>query len=175
MKLFIGCGSSDDIPNYYLDECSKLLNILLKDNDLIFGAYSKGIMGLCYNIAHTNNRNITGIALNRHKEDVQDLNCNETILVDTILERTNLLLKSSDAIVFLPGGIGTINEIFASIDLRRSNEIDKKIVFYNVNHYFDNIFEFLDRLYSDNFSPSNIKDLYFVSDNVDEIVDYLNR
>ena len=175
MKLFIGLASSDDIPKKYYDDCSNYLNELLKDNDLVFGAYSKGLMGLSYNIAKENNRKVSAVALKRHKEDTNDLDLDNLSLVSSILKRTNELIQSCDAIIFLPGGIGTINEIFASIDMARSNEINKKIVFYNSNGYYDKLFEFLDRLYTDKFSPDEIKKLYYVSNSAKDTLEYLNK
>lgn len=175
MKLFIGCASSNDIPSKYLDDSKKLLSVLLKDNDLIYGAYNKGIMGIAYDEAKRNGNKVIGYAPRVYEDDVKELDLDETVFVDNILERTNSLIKDSDAIIFLPGGIGTFNEIFASIDSKRCNEHNKPIVFYNSNHYFDKLFEFLEKQYDEKFSPSDIKKTYHITDKIDEVIKYINE
>ena len=52
MKLFIGCSSSNDISKRYLNDCEEYLEELFKlDNDLVFGAYNKGLMAIAYKLA----------------------------------------------------------------------------------------------------------------------------
>lgn len=53
MKLFIGCSSSNNIPTEYFDDCKVLLEELMKENDLVFGACNSGLMGLAYNMLGT--------------------------------------------------------------------------------------------------------------------------
>ena len=175
MKLFIGCGSSDDIPDYYFNECELLLNKLLLNNDLIYGAYNKGIMNIAYNVAKKNNRYIIGIAPKQYENDLNLLNIDEKILVDNIEQRTHELITRSDAIIFLPGGLGTINEIFSAIDSKRSGEFDKTIIIYNINHYYDKLIEFLERLYNDRFSELDDKESYYVTNNCDKVLKLLNK
>ena len=85
------------------------------------------------------------------------------------------MIDLCDAIVFLPGGLGTINEIFSAIDSKRCGEFNKPIVFYNYNHYYDKLFEFLDVLYSEKFSEIEDKKTYYVTDKIDELIKYLNE
>ena len=61
MKLFISCSSQDTIKEEYKEQAKSLAEILSKDNDLVFGAYNKGLMGLSYDIAKKNNRKVIGI------------------------------------------------------------------------------------------------------------------
>ena len=128
MKVFIGCASSDEIPDIYFEESKKTINYLLKNNDLLFGAYDKGLMNLCKDTALNNRNKVIGVSPKIYENDLNTANYNEKILVDGILDRTKKLIKDSDIIVFLPGGIGTINELFASIDMKRSGEINKPII-----------------------------------------------
>ena len=54
MKVFIGCSSRENIPDKYFNDCEKLLDELFKlNNDLVFGAYNKGLMALSYDKATT--------------------------------------------------------------------------------------------------------------------------
>ena len=50
MNIFVGCSSSNDFSKKYLYDCNILLEELLKDNDLVFGACNSWLMGLAYDI-----------------------------------------------------------------------------------------------------------------------------
>ena len=174
MKLFIGCGSSDDVPSIYLEESRELLKLLLKDNELLYGAYNQGIMGIAYEVAKENGCKITGYAPKEYKDELEKLDIDEKIVVENIEHRTNELVTKSDAIIFLPGGIGTMNEIFSAIDVKRCGELDKPIIIYNIDHYYDKLIDFLEKLYNENFSPINVKDTYYITDRKENVLKYLN-
>jgi len=174
MKIFVGCGSSEDINKDYFDGCELLLNRLLKKNDLVYGAYNNGIMNIAYKCAKKNGNKIIGVAPRVYESDLNELDINEKILVDNILQRTYKLIKMSDAIIFLPGGIGTINEMFASIDMKRSGEIDKPIIIFNYNHYYDYLIDFLNKLFKEKFSEESIKNCYKVASSIYEVLDYFD-
>lgn len=174
MKLFIGCSSRNEIPKKYENDCKKYLNELFKyKNDLIFGACSTGLMGLSYSIAKENDREVIGICPKAYKKDLLDLNCTKEIITNSISERTDKVIKQSDAIIFLPGGIGTTYELFTAIESKRSKEFDKPIVIYNSNNFFDKLIDFLDKTYEEKFSNLNIKDCYYITYDAKDTINYL--
>ena len=63
MNLFIGCTAKTNIDKVYIDECSDLIKMIARiDNvDLVYGAYNRGLMGLCYSEFKNNNKKVTGI------------------------------------------------------------------------------------------------------------------
>jgi len=175
MKLFIGCSSSNDIPTEYFDDCQVLLEELMKENDLVFGACNSGLMGLAYNTTLKANGNITGICPEAYKDDFKTLKCDTEITTKSVSERTDSVISSSDALIFLPGGIGTIYELFTAIESKRCHEFNKPIVIYNSNGYFDKLLEFMDKVYSEKFSGFKDKKNYLVTDSVSSILYYINN
>jgi uncharacterized protein (TIGR00730 family) len=176
MKLFIGCSSSDDIQEIYNTDCSNYLEELFKlDNELIFGAYNKGLMAISYNIAKKYNRKITGITPKIFVESLNDLKCDQEIITTNISRRTDNLIEESDALIFLPGGIGTIYELFSAIESKRSGEFNKPIIIYNSNNFFDKLLLFLENIYNDNFTSKSVKDTYHISKSATDTIEYLNK
>lgn len=176
MELFVACSSSDKISNRYLEACREYLSELFdNDNNLVFGASSKGLMGLSYRLSKEKGKNVTGICPVAYKDDLRDLDCENTILTKSISERTDELIAKSDAIIFLPGGIGTIYEFFASLESKRCGEFDKPMIIYNACGYFDKMFEFLDVLYQEEFSSSKIKNCYYFSNSADDTLNYIKN
>ena len=175
MKLFIGCSSSNDIPTEYFNDCKVLLEELMKENDLVFGACNSGLMGLAYNTTLKANGNITGICPEAYKDDFKTLKCDTEITTKSVSERTDTVISSSDALIFLPGGIGTIYELFTAIESKRCHEFNKPIVIYNSNGYFDKLLEFMDKVYSEKFSGFKDKRNYLVTDSISSILYYNNN
>lgn len=175
MRLFIGCSSSNNIPKEYFEDCKVLLEELMKENDLVFGACNSGLMGLAYNTTLKTNGSITGICPEAYKDDFKELKCDTEITTKSVSERTDSVISSSDALVFLPGGIGTIYELFTAIESKRCHEFDKPIVVYNSNGYFDKLLEFMDKVYSEKFSGFKDKRNYLVTDSISSILYYLNN
>ena len=175
MKLFIGCSSSNNIPKEYFEDCRVLLEELMKENDLVFGACNSGLMGLAYNTTLKANGSVTGICPEAYKDDFKELKCNIEITTKSVSERTDSVISSSDGLVFLPGGIGTIYELFTAIESKRCHEFDKPIVVYNSNGYFDKLLEFMDKVYSEKFSGFKDKRNYLVTDSISSILYYLNN
>lgn len=135
MKLFIGCSSSNDIPTEYFNDCKVLLEELMKENDLVFGACNSGLMGLAYNTTLKANGNITGVCPEAYKDDFKTLKCDTEITTKSVSERTDSVISSSDALIFLPGGIGTIYELFTVIESKRCHEFNKPIVIFIVKSF----------------------------------------
>ena len=176
MKLFIGCSSSEQIPQIYIKDCENYLKELFKlDNTLVFGAYNKGLMAISYEQALNNNKEIIGITPKIFKEDLKELNCTKEIITNSISERTEKLIEESDVLIFLPGGIGTIYELLTAIESKRSKEFDKPIIIYNSNHYFDNLLLFLDNIYNQNFTNKSVKNCYHISNNITDTIEYINN
>lgn len=174
MKIFIGCSSSNNIYSEYFDDCKALVDNLLSDNDLVFGACNSGLMGLAYDSALRNNRSVTGICPKLYTDDFDDLECSTEIVTDSVSERTQKLISESDALVFLPGGLGTLHELFTAIESKRCHDFDKPIVVYNSNGFYDGIITFIKKLEILNFLRDDEELNFFVTDSSDEVVNYIS-
>lgn len=175
MKLAVCSSSIEDLDKKYINDCNTYLDDLFKeDNDLVYGAYDKGLMNISYQKALKYNRNIIGITPKIFEADAKDIECNK-IITDNISNRTVQLIEHADALIFLPGGIGTIYELFTSIELIRSKEYTKPIIIYNCNGYFDKLLAFLDTMYEEKFANISIKEYYHISANSTDTINYLNK
>ena len=81
--------------------------------------------------------------------DVLDLDASEITL--NTFKRTEALFESSEAILLLPGGIGTFREFFAMIDEKRTKGYDKPIILFNYNKFFSPLLNVLTKCYEDGF------------------------
>ena len=137
MNIFIGCSSSEYISDKYLIDCKVFLEeLFIRDYNLIFGVSSKSLMGLSHDIAIKNGRSVKGICPLIYMNQLDELKCTDKEVTNTVGERIKKIIDESDVLLFLPGGIGTLYELFTAIEWKRSGEFDKPIVIYNpYSHY----------------------------------------
>lgn len=176
MKIFVGCSASGEIDEKYINDSEVLLKkIFVDDHSLVFGASHRGILGAAYRIAQENGRSVVGLSPEVYVRDFDDLECDAEIVTKNIGHRTDLLIDNSDFILFLPGGIGTVYEILATIECKRSGEFDKPIIIYNSLGFFDDLIKMLNKIYAEKFAPEATKNNYIVTDNVEDVLNYIKE
>ena len=159
MKIFVGCSSSNDINKKYLEEAVVIAQELVKEDvSLVFGCNDEGIMGVFFNEFKKNNKMIYGYNIEIYNKQ---LDC-ETMMLENISKRTEKILFDADMYLFLPGGIGTYQELITAIDNKRTFGINKKIIIYNYNNFYDKILEIIDDLYKNNFCNEKVLDAFKV-------------
>lgn len=177
MNLFIGCSASNDIPSKYIDDCRSFLCELFnsrEDINLVFGLCASGLMGLSYEVAFMKGRDVLGVYPKVYEKEALKFNCKK-IYTDKIDDRTDGLIQNSDALIFLPGGIGTLYELFTSIERKKSYEFDKPIIIYNASGYYDKLFEFLDVMYDEKFTAREIDKFYYVCNDASDAINYIDN
>lgn len=176
MNILIGCSSREDIPEKYKQDCKQYLEELFKeDNNLVFGADNKGFMGLSYEIAKKNSRKIIGVCPELYKDDFKNLDCTTEIVTKTVVERTEQMIKNSEALIFIPGGLGTVYELFTAIETKRSHEHNKPIIIYNSCNYYDKLISLLEKMYEENFASRKWTELYHITDNAKDTLAYIEE
>ncbi len=178
MNIAICCSSSNNIPETYFESAGKLFeNLFRRKNNLVFGAMNSGIMGLAYSKAKKYERRVIGILPKIYKSDLKDLECDEEILTKCVNDRTNLMVERADCIIVLPGGMATLYELFALIEMKRCHDFDKPIIIYNETGFFDGVFYFLDeKIFAEKFTGKAVlHNKFFVANNSNEVIDYLKN
>ena len=79
----------------------------------------------------------------------------------------------SDAFVMTPGGIGTFEEFFEILTLKQLARHTKAIAVLNTRGYFDHMLAMMDKAIADGFVTASVGDLYFVTEDPDQALDYL--
>ena len=174
MNIFIGCSASDYIDKVYYDDTKKLLSVLMKDNNLVFGACHSGLMGVAHDITKGFGNKVIGVCPSMYVNDFDTLDCDEEIVSSSVSDRTTGLISNSDILLFIPGGIGTVYELFTAIETKRCHDHDKPIIIYNSNVFYDKILEFLDMLYADKFAREKDR-RHYIANTQKEVIEYINK
>lgn len=177
MKLCIYGASSDEIARSYIEDGEELgRHIAKRGHSVIYGGGGAGMMGAVARGAHEQNGEIIGVAPAFFKVDgTLYEHCTDFIYPDTMRERKKMLEEMSDAFIVTPGGIGTFDEFFEIFTLRQLCRHEKAIAIFNINRYFDPMFAMLKNAADQHFMTDKNEELYFVSDDPDAILDYVEN
>lgn len=178
MKFCVYGASSTTIDKSYIDDGEKLGRIMAKrGHSLVFGGGANGLMGAVargvYSVGQTE---IIGIAPSFFNVDgILYENCTEFIYPETMRERKKIMDELSDAFIVTPGGIGTFDEFFEILTLKQLRRHNKPIAILNTNGYYNHLKSFLQNGIDENFLTDECNRLFFISEDADEICDYIEH
>jgi uncharacterized protein (TIGR00730 family) len=92
--------------------------------------------------------------------------------VDSMDERKNKFVEHSDAFIISPGGIGTLDEFFEIITLKKLKQHDKEIIVFNIANFFDKMFEMIEEMGEKGFLYKQ-DEIFKTANNIEEIFEYL--
>lgn len=175
MNICLYGSGSRNTDKIYIDEVYELgCQIAKKGHTLIFGGGNTGMMGACARGVHDNGGNSIGIA----PEWIGNFEplcekCSEFIYVDTMDERKQKFLENSDAFIISPGGIGTLDEFFEIITLRKLKQHNKEIIVFNINGYYNTMIKMIEEMSEKGFLYKQDEELFKVVNTIDEIFEIL--
>lgn len=177
MKICVYGAASDEIDKSYIKAGEALGKEMGKrGHSLVFGGGASGLMGAVARGAKSENAEIIGISPSFFNVDgILFERCDEMILTNTMRERKQLMEEKSDAFIVTVGGIGTFEEFFEILTLRSLDRHKKPIAILNTNGYYDRLVKFLENGVKENFLKDENLKLFFVSDDINEILDYLQN
>lgn len=153
--IFIG-SSSRNIEEYK-KTAQHLANFLAtQGHNLAFGACSTGLMGICYKEFSNKSREVISVTVPLYEEDLKNLENSTHLIVPTTFDRTKELYQKSDLLIILPGGTGTVAEIFGMLEENRSVKTPKPMFILNENGYYNHLLDFIDQCIEEGFNDPSI-------------------
>jgi uncharacterized protein (TIGR00730 family) len=147
------CASSERTPAIYHNAATRLGRHLAGEGlEIIYGGGATGSMGRLANAALEAGGKVTGV-LPRFMDELEwgHRSLSELRLVDDMHQRKRLMLELSDAVVALPGGCGTFEELLEAITWKRLGLFLGPIAIVNVNGFYDPLAELLARSIAERF------------------------
>ena len=172
-KIAVFCGSSVGFDPIYKQAAIQLGNAFVKrDITLVYGGGKIGLMGvLAETILNQGGKVIGVIPELLKKKEVVDCNVTELIVTQTMSERKVVMSKLSDGYISLPGGFGTLDELFEGITMSQLHIEEKPNALLNTNGYYDHLLSQIERMIDDGFVKSSNKELLIVSRTVEDLID----
>ena len=174
-KIGIFCSAADSIETVYFEKAHEL-GVWLGENKktLVYGGANLGLMECVAQAARKHGAFIMGVVPTRLEEKgaVSDL-LDVTFRTDNLSDRKDAILRESDILVALPGGVGTLDEVFHVMASASIGYHAKKVIFYNVNGFWDDLIAFLNRLREQHFARRPWENFCLVANNYEELIEQL--
>ncbi len=172
-KICVYCGSNLGKSLAYLETAVKLGELLVKRNiTLVYGGASIGIMGAVADTVLAGGGEVIGVIPKALVEkEVSHKGLTELKVVDSMHERKAAMLDLSDGFIALPGGLGTLEELFEVLTWSQLGLHSRPCGIINVEGFFDHLIEFLDHAVGQKYIKGAHRDMLLVRDDPNELLD----
>lgn len=156
MNITVYCGAAEGNDPEYIVRARELGAWMAeKGHRLIYGAGNSGMMGAVSDALIEGGGEAIGVTPQFFvlAEETRD-DLTEVVIADDMSTRRNWMIEHGDAYIALPGGMGTLDEIGEVMTYKRLGllgELNKPVMIYNVNGYYDRFFDFLEDMLAQGF------------------------
>jgi uncharacterized protein (TIGR00730 family) len=175
-RICVFCGSSPGIKQDYAVGARELGLVLAKQNiDLVYGGGHVGLMGIVADAAMSAGAKAIGVIPRcLADKEVAHQGLTELRVVQTMHERKAQMSELSDGFIAMPGGFGTLEELFEVITWAQLGIHKKPFGLFNIAGFFDKLIEFLDFQVEQGFVQPQHREMIIVSDEAEQLVELLS-
>lgn len=174
-SVCVYCASSSKVNKVYLD-AARELGRLLAENDIqcVCGAGRKGLMAALADGAIENGGSVKGIIPRfMYEEGWYHPEIEDLILTDSMHERKAMMAENSDAVIAMPGGCGTMEELLEIITWKQLGLYYNPVIILNTNGYYDCLIQMLEQAIEETFMRPEHGDIWQVAKTPQEAIELL--
>ena len=179
--IFCGSSSTDGEKSSFKKKHGEIAKkigkeLALRKIKIVYGGAKVGLMGLMADEALKNKGKVIGIAMKSFKNwGVLHQKISKMYLTNTLQKRKELMYKKSDAFIVLPGGVGTIDEVFEIIATNILTKSNKLLILLNYKKFWNKLINLIDDNIKQKYSKKEIKNNIKVTTSISEIFAILNK
>lgn len=171
MKIAVFCSANSNIaPEFFTltEELGKWMGE--QGHTLIYGGQNRGLMKCIGDAVHNGGGMLIGMIPQILAKGGQcPDNLDVEVPCDSLSDRKDLMLAQADVCVALPGGIGTLDEIFSIAASHNIGYHAKMVILYNMKDFYHHLIEMLDYMQEQGFMRSHWTDYIKVANNFEEL------
>jgi len=176
-RIAIFCSSNSGNNNIYKEQATLLGQTLAKHNiEVVYGGTKIGLMGAVADGALSEGGKVIGVLPHLLKmKEIEHEHLTELIFVDSMHERKVKLNELCDGVIALPGGFGTMDELFEMLTLAQIGLHQKPIALLNTNDFYSPLIALVQAMVDNGFLKEVNQEMIIVSDNIDELISKMNN
>jgi uncharacterized protein (TIGR00730 family) len=170
-SVCVFCGSRAGADPAYAQAATETGALLARKGwRLVYGAGDVGLMGLVARAAQAGGGRTFGV-IPQHlvKWEVGKRDLDHFVVTETMHERKKVMFMQADAIVVLPGGAGSLDELFEVLTWRQLGLHEKPVLLVNVAGYWDPLLALVDHVIGQGFADGNLRDFLTIAADVAEV------
>ena len=170
-SLTVFCGSKSGKNPSYLSETVALGKWMANNKiELVYGGGNKGLMGAVANACLENGGRVVGIIPKVLLEwEAEHKGLTELIVTENMHARKLLLYEKGDAAIILPGGFGTLDELFEMLVWNNLSIHEKKIILFNPNGFYDPLLAMIEKMEEEDFLYERSRYRLLICSSLEEI------
>lgn len=175
MKICVYCGANQGTSAVYQDIAQSVgKEIAGRGWTLVYGGGSIGLMGIVARAALEAGGQVIGVIPSfLVTAEVALANCTELIETPSMHSRKQLMIDMSDIVVALPGGYGTLDELFEAITWKQLGLHKLPIGLLNVDGFYNALLEMVEHMVATGFIREPHRKLCIASNNFSSLIDAL--
>lgn len=176
-SIVVFCGAHEGYDAVYAETAYTLGSILAERNiQLVYGGAKIGLMGAVADGALNSGGTVIGVIPHfLQNREVAHEGLTEMILVETMHERKLKMHELSDGIITMPGGFGTMEEMFEMVTWAQLGLHQKPVGLLNVNGFYDTIKVLANNMVSEGFMKEQTREMLLFSESIDELLELMSN
>lgn len=176
-RITVFCGSSFGTDEIFTTQATLLGETLAKrEIELVYGGANVGLMGAVADGVLNHKGKVIGVLPHfLQSKEIAHKNLSELILVETMHERKTKMNELCDGVIALPGGFGTLEELFEMLTWAQLGLHTKPIAILNINNFYDPLLEMLKTMVEKGLLKDINRKMLLVSDNIDNLLQQMEN
>lgn len=172
LKIGIFCSSSNSIAPVYYEQAAYLGKwIGMHKHSIVYGGITQGLMEcVAQNVKESGGRTIGVLPQTMYENGLGSSIIDQLIITKDLTERKNKMMEIADVFVALPGGFGTLDEIFHVVAGRQVGYHDKPLLLFNQNDFYNSLIQQIKKMSVEQFTPVEHQEKIIVVNTTDECI-----
>jgi len=173
--MAVFCGSLSGNDSLFTKHTTAIGEILARKNvTIVYGGADRGLMSVIANAGLNANGSVIGVLPQLLREiELQHKGLTELHVVDTMHTRKQMLFNKCDAAIILPGGFGTLDELFEILTWNQLKIHEKKIFILNSNGFYEHLIAHIHKMHEAKFLYFHPDEIITIINEPEEIENYL--
>jgi len=175
-SIAVFCASSSGFESIWAEEAKKVGSYLASQNvTLVYGGGRVGLMGELANAALAMGGKVIGVIPHfLNSKEIGHTGVTELIAVDTMHERKSKMSELCEGIIAMPGGFGTMEELFEMITWAQLGLHQKPVALLNTNGFYNHLISFIQEMVNVGLLKKENQDMLLVADTIEELFVKMN-
>ena len=176
-RITVFCGSSSGKEEVYKIQATLLGQTLANQNiELVYGGANVGLMGAVADGVLSKGGKVIGVLpVFLSEKEIAHAGLTELILVQSMHERKIKMNELSDGVIALPGGFGTLEELFEMLTWAQLGLHKKPIAILNTNGFYDELIAFIQTMVNKGLLKEVNQKMLLVSDNIEDLLNQMRN
>jgi len=171
--ISVFCGSSSGNEDVFTEQAALSGRIIVcRGYGIVYGGARVGLMGAVANAALAEGGKVIGVLPEFLKrKELEHTGLTKVHIVETMHERKALMYELCDGVIALPGGFGTLDELFEILTWAQLSIHHKPVGLLNIEGYYDPLMDLTEKMIEKGFLKPEYRKMLLIDDNIESLID----